>query len=239
MHLSWSTGSAYRKSSLRKKKYSLVIFDWDGTLVDSVPNIVSALKLAAGDFGLPLLSDVSYRNIIGLSLGPALLQLYPHLDDSGLGGLRESYKDHHLRLERQASKPFSGVVNGLSALNDAGMLMAVATGKRRAGLQRSMAANGYQDFFHASRTADDAQSKPHPDMLEQLLKELEVPADQALMVGDSSFDMGMAKSAGIDGVAVTYGAQSRKELESWQPVMVADQFDEFIHWLMPCRSSLV
>ena len=222
-----------------KKEYSLIIFDWDGTLVDSVPNIVSALKLAAGDLELPLLDDGSYRNIIGLSLGPALLQLYPYLDKSGLGDLRESYKNHHLRLEQQASKPFSGVVDGLDAINNAGMLMAVATGKRRAGLQRSMVANGYQNFFHASRTADDAQSKPHPEMLEQLLKELEVPAEQALMVGDSSFDMGMAKSAGIDRVAVTYGAQSRKELAAWQPVMVADQFDEFVHWLMQCRNSLV
>ena len=226
-------------SSLIKNDYSLVIFDWDGTLVDSVPNIVSALKLAAGDLELPLLNDACYRNIIGLSLGPALLQLYPHLNESGLVDLREAYKNHHLRLEQQASKFFSGVVDGLSSINDSGMLMAVATGKRRAGLQRSMMANGYQDFFHASRTADDALSKPHPDMLEQLLKELEVPAAKALMVGDSSFDMGMAKSAGIDRVAVTYGAQSRKELESWQPVMVADHFNEFVHWLMQQRSSLI
>ena len=211
--------------------YSLIIFDWDGTLVDSVPNIVTALRRAARDRALAELDDARYRSIIGLSLGPALQTLYPELDEKGVKGLRQAYKDHHLQLEKEASRPFSGVVDGLELIKRSGVNLAVATGKRRAGLQRSMMANGYKCFFDASRTADDAQSKPHPDMLEQLLEEFAVPARQALMVGDSCFDMEMAANAGIDRVAVTYGAQSRAELEVWKPVLIADHFNDFVGWL--------
>ncbi len=214
-----------------RKEYSLVVFDWDGTLIDSVPNIVTALIRAAQKMGLPVLSDEAYKGIIGLSLGEAINNLYPELDDEQVVVYREAYRDFHLELEQQPSRPFPGVTQGLESLKGGGLRMAVATGKRRAGLDRSMTANDYGSFFEASRTADDAHSKPHPMMLEQLLDELNIPAEETLMVGDSEFDLAMAANAGIDSVAVTYGAQAENRLKKHQPVCTVDSFDELIDWL--------
>lgn len=212
-------------------RYELIIFDWDGTLVDSVPNIVESLRLAALESALPVLDDCSYRGVVGMSLAPALAELYPQLDPSGVGDLCLTYKKHHLNLEQNASRPFPGVVEGLEAIRCSGVSMAVATGKRRAGLQRSMVANGYEDFFHASRTADDALSKPSPDMIEQLLSEFSLAPHQVLMVGDSTFDMEMAREAGVDRAAVTYGAQPGEVLEAFEPVCIVDDFSSLLGWL--------
>lgn len=214
-----------------KKAYSLIIFDWDGTLIDSVPNIVTALRMAAEKMALPILEDEAYKGIIGLSLGEAVEKLYPDLDSEQVVAYREAYRDFHLELEQQPSRPYPGVTSGLEKLQEAGVPLAVATGKRRPGLNRSLEANDYYGFFKASRTADDAESKPHPMMLEQLLTELDVSADQALMVGDSEFDMAMAANAGMDRVAVSYGAQSAEKLKKHEPVLVADSFDELVSWL--------
>ncbi|KEQ13193.1 hypothetical protein GZ78_27035 [Endozoicomonas numazuensis] len=216
---------------MERKEYSLVVFDWDGTLIDSVPNIVTALAKAAESLGLPVLADEVYKGIIGLSLGEAITTLYPDLDEDRLVAYREAYRDFHLELEQQPSRPYPGVTQGLEFLKNTGIKMAVATGKRRAGLNRSMTANDYQSFFEASRTADDAHSKPHPMMLEQLLDEFHVTADQTLMVGDSGFDLAMAANAGIDSVGVTYGAQNKSNLKEYQPVHTVDSFDELIDWL--------
>ncbi|MGI9281536.1 MAG: HAD family hydrolase [Endozoicomonas sp.] len=216
---------------MERKEYSLVVFDWDGTLIDSVPNIVTALVKAAQSMGLPVLADEAYKGIIGLSLGEAIATLYPALDNEQVVVYREAYRDFHLELEQQPSRPYPGVTQGLEHLKGSGVKMAVATGKRRAGLDRSMTANDYQSYFEASRTADDAHSKPHPMMLEQLLDEFDVTADQALMVGDSEFDLAMAVNAGMDSVAVTYGAQNESKLKQHQPVHMVDSFDELIDWL--------
>ncbi|WOG25781.1 HAD-IA family hydrolase [Endozoicomonas sp. 8E] len=214
-----------------RKEYSLVVFDWDGTLIDSVPNIVTALVKAAKSMALPVLSNETYKSIIGLSLGEAVTKLYPELDDGQVAAYREAYRSFHLELEQKPSRPFPGVTRGLEHLKGTRIKMAVATGKKRAGLERSMTANGYQSYFEASRTADDAHSKPHPMMLEQLLAGFGVTADQALMVGDSGFDMAMAANAGMDSVAVTYGAQDEGKLKEYDPVHTVDSFDELIDWL--------
>ncbi len=213
------------------KKYSLIVFDWDGTLVDSVPNIVEALSLASQDLGLPVLNDEQYKGIIGLSLGPALLKLYPDLAEAELELLKEGYKNHHRNLEQTPSVFFQSVEKGLEALSQKGVLMAVATGKSQTGLKRSMLANNAVAFFHDVRTADDARSKPDPEMIEQLLQKHGVAAHEALMVGDSGFDMEMAARIGVDRVAVTYGAQEKGMLERFDPVMIADNFNEFLDWL--------
>lgn len=216
---------------MERKEYSLVVFDWDGTLIDSVPNIVTALVKAAEAMALPVLADETYKSIIGLSLGEAIAKLYPELDEEQVVVYREAYRVFHLELEQKPSRPFPGVTCGLDYLKGTGIKMAVATGKKRAGLDRSMTANDYQFYFEASRTADDAHSKPHPMMLEQLLAEFGVTADRALMVGDSGFDMAMAANAGMDSVAVTYGAQDGSRLKEYGPVRMVDSFDELIDWL--------
>jgi phosphoglycolate phosphatase len=192
---------------------------------------VTDLERAAMQMELPVLDDERYRGIIGLSLNEAVQTLYPQLNDEQVHAYREAYRDHHLDLEQEPSRPYPGVTDGLKSLRQSGLKIAVATGKRRAGLSRSLKANDYHSFFDASRTADDAHSKPHPMMLDQLLEEFQVPAEEALMVGDSSFDLVMAAHAGMDSVAVTYGAQSESKLKQHEPVFVADSFDELMDWL--------
>lgn len=214
-----------------EKRYSLIIFDWDGTLIDSVPNITHSLQVAAGQMELPVLDEVAYRNVIGLSLGNAVRGLYPQLDDEAVAEFIKQYRAEYLRVEENPSAPFPGVTDGLDSLRERGVTMAVATGKGRNGLNRSMTANEYGFYFEASRCAEEARSKPDPLMLEQLLDELNVPVEQALMVGDAGFDLQMAENIGMDRVAVTYGAQPKEKLLSHGPVFVAESFDELLEWL--------
>lgn len=217
--------------TLLRNKYALIIFDWDGTVVDSISTIVAGLKGAATELQLPVLDDSVYKSVIGLSMMPAARTLYPDLSDSGISEYIEGYRKHFRSFEQQAPKTFSGALSGVQWLQEQGVALAVATGKSRAGLQRSMAANGFGSEFDLCKTSDDARSKPDPDMLEQILRELDVPAAQALMVGDSCLDMQMAQSAGVDRVAVSYGAQSVAELERYDPSYIADSFTGLTGWL--------
>lgn len=212
-------------------RYSLIVFDWDGTLVDSVPNILQALKAAAVSQGLPLLDDQAYLGIIGMSLENAFNHLYSGLDPALVAPLVAAYKTHHRQLEQRPSQLFAGVAAGLARIQSSATMMAVATGKRRAGLHYSMAANDCEGYFHHCCTSDDAQSKPDPDMLLQILDALDVAPEQALMVGDSVHDMIMAARAGMDRVAVGYGAEKSAVLKAHQPTFVAEHFDEFMAWL--------
>ena len=218
-------------SDRRIDKYALIVFDWDGTLVDSIPNIAEALRRAALSEALPVLDDALYRSVVGLSLGPALQRLYPELSDEGNRRLKLAYKNHHSELEQSPSRPFPGVEAGMTVIKKSNAILAVATGKRRPGLQRSMVANGFESFFDASLTADDARSKPDPDMIEQLIERFQVQPDQVLMIGDSGFDMEMARRAGADALAVTYGAGTRESLEVFGPVYVAENFESVLAWL--------
>ena len=219
--------------------YSLVILDWDGTVVDSVPNIIGALRAASGDVGLPLKDETAYREIIGMSLEEAFVSLYPERPFADIERLIEAYRRHHHALESQPSGLFDGVAQGLEKIVAAGIQLAVATGKSQSGLARSMAANGYDNgVFAVCRTADHAASKPDPEMLRQILDVMDVPASQAVMVGDSVHDMAMAKNAGMDSIAVTYGAQQQRgALDRYQPVLIADRFMELIDWILNNRLS--
>ena len=219
------------------KRYSLIIFDWDGTLIDSIPTITRSLAVAAEQMGLSLLDEEAYKSVIGLSLTNAIRKLYPALSDEQLQQFIKQYREEYNQLEKQPSAPFSGVTDGLNVLREQGISMAVATGKSRDGLDRSMTANQYRDYFKASRCADETRSKPDPLMLEQLLKELDIPVEQALMVGDAGFDLQMAESLGMDRVAVTYGAQPKEKLLSHDPVFVADSFDDLIEWVSIAERS--
>ena len=231
----WRTSVTGRKCEKRRlileKRYSLIIFDWDGTLIDSVPDITHSLRFAAEQMELPILGEVAYKNVIGLSLGNAVCSLYPHLDDDAVAEFIKQYRAEYLRAEEQPSAPFPGVTDGLDSLRERGITMAVATGKGRNGLNRSMTANQYGFYFKASRCAEEARSKPDPLMLKQILDELNVPVEQALMVGDAGFDLQMAENIGMDRVAVTYGAQSREMLMPHDPLFVAESFDKLVEWL--------
>ncbi len=211
-----------------------LIFDWDGTLADSISNIVIAMQRAAVDVGLPACSEREVRDIIGLALPDAIAVLYPALDDPTLVGLLlQAYADNYLELERKPSALFEGVRSALDELRAKGFYLAVATGKGRKGLDRMLGVHGLENYFDATRCADETAGKPDPLMIEEILQQLDVSADGACMIGDSSFDLLMAHNAGVRSVAVTYGAMAHEQLMRCEPAHYVDSFDEFYGWVMP------
>lgn len=212
--------------------YQLLIFDWDGTLVNSIGRIVAALHMAARECDLPPRSDDELKAIIGLGLPEVVLALYPDLDDAELAErYRHSYSTNYLQLESKPSELFPGVADAMKAFRAAGYKLAVATGKGRHGLNRVLADQGWTDFFDTTRCADETASKPAPLMLEEILAECGVPAERALMVGDSLFDLEMARNAGMHSVAVGYGAQPLATLSSCGPRLMVEHFSELRAWL--------
>lgn len=212
--------------------YQLLIFDWDGTLVNSIGRIVAALHMAARECDLPPRSDTELKAIIGLGLPEVVVALYPDLDDAELAQRYcRAYSEHYLALESTPSQLFPGVAEAMTAFRAAGYQLAVATGKGRHGLNRVLADQGWTEFFDITRCADETASKPEPLMLEQILEFCGVPAERALMVGDSVFDLQMARNAGMDSVAVGYGAQSLETLSGCGPRLMVEHFSELRAWL--------
>lgn len=210
----------------------LLIFDWDGTLSDSTAKIVYCLQCAAQSTGFPVLSKSALLNIIGLGLPEALTSLYPSLNSSDKELLRLSYVEHFLREDRVASPFYDGVVSGLEELSKAGFTMTVATGKSRRGLDRALERANMQHFFDGSRCADETASKPHPLMINELLSQFNVTPNDAVMVGDTEYDLAMAENAQVKGVAVSYGAHSIDRMEKYKPVLNVDHFSEFTSWAL-------
>jgi phosphoglycolate phosphatase len=181
--------------------------------------------------GFPLRDDFAVKGIIGLGLPEAIRTLYPAISDSELVVFRDYYAEHYIAAEAVPSPLFEGVLESMDAFRADGYHLAVATGKARRGLDRVLKAHGWEDYFDITRAADETASKPHPLMLEQILAHCEVRPEQALMVGDSSFDLQMARNAGMDSVAVSYGAQSIDALKLFEPRLAIDRFSELHAWL--------
>ncbi len=214
------------------KQIRLLVFDWDGTLVDSLDRIVASMHHAATTCGIPLCSDAEIHAIIGLSLEHAYFRLYPQAALAGLcEPFRQAYSTHYLSQEQEPSPFYPGVRDTLDNFRTAGYQLAVATGKSRQGLARVLEGHGMQDFFDITRCADETRSKPDPLMLQQILLHCEQPASRAIMVGDSPFDLQMANHAGIAPVAVSYGAQPLAVLQQERPVLSIDKFSELHDWL--------
>ena len=208
----------------------LYVFDWDGTLIDSVPRIVQCLRLAAVDAGLPLLGDAEYGDVIGLGLPQAIATLYPSIDEALALTYRDRYADRFIEADVEPSGFFDGVRQTLETLKAEGHLLAVATGKSRRGLDRVMGRHGLQGFFHATRCADETASKPDPLMLHQVFEELSVTPDEALMVGDSEFDLAMAARAGVRSVGVSYGVHAPERLQRHGPERIIASISELLAW---------
>jgi phosphoglycolate phosphatase len=213
------------------KRYDLLIFDWDGTLADSVGRIVEAMNQAADRAGEAWCSDEAIKGIIGLALDEAISVLYPHLTVAQVQAFRQHYAEVYMALDQQPSPLFEGVVESLEAFRAEGYRLAVATGKARRGLDRVLKANGWERYFDITRGADEARGKPHPLMLEQILAHCQVEPGRALMVGDSAFDLQMASNAGMHSVAVGYGAMSLQALAEFGPQVCIDHFSQLREWL--------
>ncbi|HPR06209.1 MAG TPA: HAD-IIIA family hydrolase [Denitromonas sp.] len=212
------------------KRYELIVFDWDGTLLDSAGAIVRAIQAASRDLGLPVPEDARARHVIGLGLDDALHYAVPELTKSRYPEMVARYRHHYLSRDQELVL-FDGVASTIAHLAEQGWLLAVATGKSRVGLDRALAHSGLGAHFHATRCADECFSKPHPAMLEELMSELSVAPDRTLMIGDTTHDLQMAQNAGVDGLAVSFGAHDVDALASVPSVALLASPAELDQWL--------
>lgn len=211
-------------------KYDLVVFDWDGTLLDSAGAIVKAIQASCRDLGLTVPSDTQARHVIGLGLEDAMRHAVPDLPAARTKDMVERYRFHYLSGDHELAL-FDGIPQLLRDLKAAGHLLAVATGKSRLGLNRALEHSGLGPLFLSSRCADECHSKPHPQMLDELMDEFGVNADSTLMIGDTSHDLLMASNAGVAGLAVTYGAHPHEHLLEHNPLACVHTVKELDHWL--------
>lgn len=216
------------------KPFKLIVFDWDGTLMDSAGAIVACIQAAAVDLGLPPPPEQRARHVIGLGLGEALRFVLPELAEDRHETLADRYRHHYLSQDHELQL-FDGAEDMVRDLVADGCLLAVATGKSRKGLDRALEKTGLGDCFHATRCADECFSKPHPQMLNELMDELAVPPQLTLMIGDTTHDLQMAINAGVRAVAVAHGAHDRGSLESLSPIHCAGDISELSAWL--CRHA--
>lgn len=212
------------------KRFELIVFDWDGTLMDSTALITRSIQATAADLGLGRPSEERARHIIGLGLIDALCYALPDLQPERSAEAVERYRHHYLSRDHELNL-FSGAQELVAGLAQADYLLGVATGKSRVGLDRALGGTGLGTYFHATRCADECQSKPHPQMLEELMDEFGVMPERVLMIGDTTHDLQMAKNAGVAALAVAYGAHPRNELETEQPLYCADTLEELAAWL--------
>lgn len=211
-------------------RFELIVFDWDGTLMDSTGTIAACIQAVAGDLGIRRPTYEEASHIIGLGLVDALQQALPDLPAHRYGEAVERYRHHYLARDNDLLL-FDGVIEMLDELLQAGYQLAVATGKSRLGLNRAFHVSGLATRFTASRCADECHSKPHPQMLEELMQEFGIGKDETLMIGDTTHDLQMARNAGVAAVGVSYGAHPREGLEALSPLYCADNVLEVRNWL--------
>jgi phosphoglycolate phosphatase len=210
-------------------KYPLIVFDWDGTIIDSAGTIVECIRQAALDIGLEAPEHSRASHVIGLGLQDALRIAVPGLAPERYLEFVALYRRHFLARE-DSMRLFEGMRELLADLGSRHRL-AIATGKSRKGLQRSLQASGLGALFAASRCADETSPKPHPAMLLEILDELSLAPEDALMIGDTSHDLEMARGAGVAALAVTYGAHPAQALSACGPLGCFPSVAELHAWL--------
>ncbi len=213
------------------KDYQLIIFDWDGTLMDSTQQIINCMQSAIEQLTLPELSNNTVSHIIGLGLNEAVEVLYPDLDPHLRQQLGQHYTQNWLNSPQEAPL-FANAENLIKQLNSHEFFLGVATGKSRRGLDKVLNKTQLIHYFHATRCVDECHSKPHPDMLTQLMDFFGVEADKTLMVGDTSHDLLMAQNAGADCVGISHGAHDIVALQACQPKEIVDNLYQLQDWLL-------
>jgi len=213
------------------RRFDLLVFDWDGTLADSLDSIVDTVQAAADSAGLPQRNRKQLLSIIGLGLDAGIASLYPDATEPVRAKLAESYRERYRDRAAEGIRLYPAAADTVRELHMQGFLMAVATGKSRRGLELAFQQSGLKDFFHASRCADETFSKPHPGMLQEIMTDLDIDPGRTLMIGDSQHDLQMATNAGVSALAVNYGAQTRERLLEFAPLDCLDSLRELPGWL--------
>mgnify|MGYP001064689147 CR=1 FL=1 len=209
----------------------LIVFDWDGTLMDSAAHIVNCLQTAITDLDLPHKSEDEVKNIIGLGLREALHVLCPEINDDELTTLTARYREHFFHQDAAPCELFPGAKELVEDLHSNDYFLAVATGKGRHGLDKVLNETGLGKYFHYTRCADESYSKPHPQMLEEIIDFFGVEADETIMIGDTDYDLQMANNASTASVAVSYGVHDKQRLLDCNPLVCVDDINDLRHWL--------
>lgn len=209
----------------------LVIFDWDGTLFNSISTIVESLQFTAQQFNLPL-TDEQAKDVIGLALPKVMTTLFPQVPELQ-DQILKTYIEHNVPHSEQ-DQWYDGILSLLLELQQAGYMLAVATGKARRGLNRVLERTQSYDFFTITRTADETESKPNPLMLQQMLNELDLQPHQAVLVGDSCYDLDMAQRIKMPSIGVSYGVHSRERLQQFNPISIAADVTQLREQLFHC-----
>jgi phosphoglycolate phosphatase len=215
-----------------RDRFDVVVFDWDGTVIDSTATIARSIMAAAADLGLPVPSFHQALHVIGLGLNDALARAVPTLPAHRAAEFSARYRYHYFAAE-DTLELFAGARAFLEALGRSGATLAVATGKNSRGLERALAATGLGPLFTATRCADQTHPKPHPAMLLELAEELDAPLERMLMIGDTTHDLQMAASAGVAAIGVTYGAHPREQLAALRPIALADSVTQLHALVLP------
>lgn len=211
--------------------YSLLVFDWDGTLIDSIEQITTSLQAASKMICHENITEEAARNVIGLGLQEAIERLHPNKPHAQIEKIADAYRQHYLHENTVPAPLFDGVIDMLNELLDKGFTLAIATGKSRAGLDRSLVEHPVSHYFTTTRCAGENRSKPHPEMLLGILSDTQNESRHTLMIGDSEHDLMMAKNADIDSVAVTHGAHSADRLLQHKPLLCLDRVTDLSNLL--------
>ena len=211
--------------------FRLLVFDWDGTLMDSVGSIVACTQAMLQEMKLDEVPEPTIRGTIGLGMRETIEVLVPGCSDELYERIIDTYRSQWWSTFRDRPVLFPGVDAMLRSLSEEGYLLAVATGKSRRGLDHSLEQTGLRELFHSTRTADEAFSKPHPRMLLDILDDLGVQPREAVMVGDTTFDLEMARNAGTAAVGVCTGSHCREELQELAPLVCLERVADLPAWL--------
>ncbi|MGZ8189809.1 MAG: HAD family hydrolase [Methylococcaceae bacterium] len=211
-----------------KNKFDLIIFDWDGTLIDSIDWIAKCLQKAGEHCDCAIPDYKSTKDVIGLSIKKAMQALFPEADQQTQEQLIACYSHEYFSRQISRDDLFPGVFEMLEQLKQAGFQLAVATGKTRAGLQEALQATGTAELFCVTRCSDETASKPDPRMLHEIMQHANTPKDRTLMIGDSIHDLQMALNAQISSIAVSCGAHSEEFLQQYSPLLCLQQPTELL-----------
>ena len=206
-------------------RYQMIVWDWDGTIMNSTPTIVECMQKACADLDREIPNDALASHVIGLGLNESIKMILPNLHPGEYPLLTERFRHYDLSQDHELIL-FQGILPLLEELKAKGHLLAVATGKPRHGLDRTLINHGLVNFFHDTKTADQTRAKPHPQMLLELMDKWGTSRQDMLMIGDTTHDLKMAKNAGVEAIAVTYGAHPKAELLAHEPLACVDHVTE-------------
>ena len=219
-----------KQANTSERRYDLIVWDWDGTIMDSTPTIVHCIQQSCRDLGFKVPDDALASSVIGLGIHDSLRRAVPWVDPAHFQKLTDRFRFHYLANDHELDL-FVGIRELLESLRADKYLLGVATGKSRVGLDRSLKHHQIGHLFHETRTADESFSKPHPGMLLELSDVTQVPTRRILMIGDTTHDLDMAANAGVDAVAVTYGAHPPETLKESPSLAHVDNVTQLSQWL--------